>query len=65
MPWLILVALALVYEFTALSAWGRGRGWRTLSAMMRDAFKAWPFFGVLMGFVVGGLLVHFFWPYCR
>lgn len=59
MPWLLAVAGLLAYE-----AWALATCRPTLSRMMRRTFEEWPFFGVLVGFVCGGLLVHFFWPYC-
>lgn len=58
-PWVIAVAFLLAYEAFALK-----RGKKTLSRMMSDWEQAWPFFDVLVGMVVGGLLVHFFWHWC-
>ena len=46
----------LGYEGYALVSGGE-----TLSAAMADLDRAWPFFGELVGLVVGGLMVHFFW----
>ena len=49
----------LAYETVALATERR-----TLSRMMYDWNNRWPFFSTLVGLVVGGLLVHFFWQYC-
>lgn len=59
MPWVIAIALLLAYEWYALT-----RCKRTLSRMVYDTARAWPFFPYLVGFVVGGLSVHFFWHWC-
>lgn len=56
LAWAAAVIALLLYEFYAL-----GAGDETLSHAMAMLFEAWPFFGVLVGLVVGGLLVHFFW----
>lgn len=59
LAWLTAVAVLLVYEFWALKT-----DHRTLSRAMRNAFDAWPFFGVLVGLIAGILLAHFFWAWC-
>ncbi len=56
MPWLIVAVVLLTYEFYALL-----KGKKTLSRMMWEANANWPFLSTLIGFIVGGLLVHFFW----
>ena len=56
--WLISVVGLFSYETYALIT-----GEETLSRAMGEVFLAWPFFGVLVGLVTGGLLVHFFWPW--
>jgi MFS family permease len=56
LAWLSAIVGLLLYECYALTS-----GEETLSAAMATIFDAWPFFGVLVGAVVGGLLVHFFW----
>jgi hypothetical protein len=56
MPWIIAAALLLAYEFYAIA-----RGKKTLSRMMWEANADWPFLSTLIGMVIGGLLVHFFW----
>ncbi len=59
MPWIIAAISLLLYEFLALA-----RGWKTLSRMMWEANYNWPFLSTLVGLIVGGLLVHFFWQWC-
>lgn len=59
MPWLIAAAGLLIYEF-----WALGTKHKTLSRMMYDANNSWPLLSTLVGLVVGGLLVHFFWHWC-
>jgi len=59
MPWIIAVTLLLGYEFYALA-----KDKKTLSRMIYETNNAWPFFSTLVGIVVGGLLVHFFWHWC-
>ncbi len=56
--WGAAVLLLGAYEFVACY---RRRYDATLSMWMWKALKAWPFFGILMGLVIGGLLVHFGW----
>jgi len=59
MPWLMAVVFLVAYE-----VWALATGRRTLSRMIYDANTAWPLLSTLVGLVVGGLLVHFFWHYC-
>lgn len=59
MPWLIAIGFLLAYEMYALKT-----GRKTLSRMVYEANAAWPLVSTLVGFVVGGLLVHFFWQWC-
>jgi len=59
MPWTIAVLFLLSYEF-----WALARGHKTLSRMIYETNNAWPFFSTLVGLVLGGLLVHFFWHWC-
>ena len=59
MPWIIAGLSLLIYEFLALYF-----GWKTLSRMMWEATQKWPFLQFLVGFLVGGLAVHFFWHWC-
>jgi hypothetical protein len=56
MPWGVAIIALLGYEFYALC-----RGKTTLSRMMWQANAEWPFLSTLVGFIIGGLLVHFFW----
>ena len=58
-PWVLAVVFLLGYEAYALI-----HRRPTLSCMMRRWWTAWPFFGVLVGFVCGSLLTHFFWVWC-
>lgn len=59
MPWFIAIVFLLIYEFWALS-----HKRETLSRMMWSAQVAFPFLEAIVGLVVGGLLVHFFWHWC-
>ena len=59
MPWLLAVALLLGYEAFAL--W---TGRRLLSHMVVYASRRWPPLPFVVGLVVGGLAVHFWWPFC-
>jgi hypothetical protein len=45
-----------LFESAALTSDGL-----TLSRLIYDANQAWPMVSVIMGAIVGGLLVHFFW----
>lgn len=46
----------LVYEFWALFT-----GHKLVTEYVREWFKAYPPMGVLVGFIVGLLMGHFFW----
>jgi hypothetical protein len=59
LAWLAAVVILLAYEFWALKT-----GRKTLSRFMWETGQKWPFFPALIGFVTGGLLVHFFWRWC-
>lgn len=56
MPWILAAMFLLAYEAYALRT-----GHKTLSRMMWEATKRWPFLGVLVGLVVGALMTHLFW----
>ena len=56
LAWLAAVLGLLGYEGYALLFEEE-----TLSHAMGSIFEAWPFFGVIVGLITGGLLVHFFW----
>lgn len=57
--WGLALLLLLAYEGFALAT-----GRMTLSRWMRNTQIRWDFFGPLVGFITGGLLVHFFWRFC-
>jgi hypothetical protein len=59
MPWLIAIVFLLAYEWWALSTHRE-----TLSRMVWNGQQVFPLLEALMAFVVGGLLVHFFWHWC-
>jgi hypothetical protein len=59
MPWLIAIVFLLAYEWWALSSHRE-----TLSRMMWQAQLGFPMLEGIVGIVVGGLLVHFFWHWC-
>ena len=59
LAWIACGVILLSYEFFALATKRR-----TLSRQVWLWTQAWPFFSVLVGFVTGGLLVHFFWIWC-
>ena len=56
LAWIAAVIILLAYEFYAIAT-----GKETLSARIWRMEKWWPFFGTLVGLIIGGLLVHFFW----
>lgn len=56
LAWLVAVVILLAYEWFAIAT-----GRMTLSRWMRNTQAKWPFFGPLVGFLVGVLLAHFFW----
>ena len=56
MPWLIAITFLLAYEWYALTY-----GKPTLSRMVWRGSKAWPLLPFLVGLVIGGLAVHFWW----
>lgn len=55
----ILVSFA-IFETLALK---RPNG-KTLSRYTWEASKAWPPLPFILGLIVGGLAVHFWWPWC-
>ncbi len=58
MPWLLAVIGLLAYQAFALAT-----GRRTLSRMAIEASRVWPLLPFVAGLVVGGLGVHFWWPW--
>jgi hypothetical protein len=58
-PWLVAAAWLLGIEW-----WLLATGRPTLSRRMVLASRAWPLMPWVMGVVVGGLAVHFWWPWC-
>jgi hypothetical protein len=61
--WIWLGWLAAVAgTFGVLEARALNRKHDTLSAFIWRANRAWPPFGFLFGFGVGGLIFHFQWP---
>lgn len=57
--WLIAVGVLVAYEVYAVR-----RRRMTLSRAVWSLAKAWPPFGAIIGFAVGFLFAHFFWPSC-
>jgi hypothetical protein len=56
LAWLIAALFLLVYE-----AWALATGGETLSHAMYAMTQAWGLLPFLLGVVVGGLAVHFWW----
>lgn len=50
------VSFLLIYE-----GWAIATHHETITEHVRDIEKVWGLFGPLLGLVVGGLMVHFFW----
>lgn len=59
LAWIACIIILLGYEFFALTT-----GRRTLSRQMWLWSEAWPLMPWLMGVVMGGLAVHFYWHWC-
>jgi threonine/homoserine/homoserine lactone efflux protein len=59
LAWILAAMLLLAYEFFALAT-----GRKTLSRQMWEWSQAWPLLPWLVGVVMGGLAVHFFWHWC-
>ena len=57
--WLLAIGVLLGYEWYALK-----RHKMTLSRAVWTLNNAWPMTSTLIGFILGGLLVHFFWHWC-
>lgn len=58
--WLIWF-LTSVMSFTALEAYSIVKNLPTLSQSVYDLNQAWPLTSSVLGMVVGGLAVHFWW----
>ena len=59
-----LFLLAILIAFAVGETYAFRSGNVTLSRYVVYAHRAWPLLGPSIGLVVGGLLVHFFWPWC-
>lgn len=57
---LTFIILLIAYDLWALFYFGVDG---TVSAWVRWCNNRWPLFGVLLGIVIGGLLVHWFGLY--
>lgn len=55
----ILVSFA-IFETLAI----KRPGGKTLSRFVWEVSKAWPPLPFVLGLLVGGLAVHFWWPWC-
>lgn len=56
--------LFVLISFALLEAFAIKTRRATLSASVWRLSKAWPPFPFVMGVVVGGLAIHFWWPIC-
>lgn len=56
--------VAFVIFFAIGETYALKRNKTTLSRYVVNASKAWPLLPFLLGMLVGGLGVHFFWPWC-
>lgn len=64
-PWLILLCLAIAsFAFFEWRAFRWPDRQNTLSKWIFDLGKNWPLSIFIMGTMVGGLAVHFFWHWC-
>ncbi|EJW09973.1 hypothetical protein A33M_0685 [Rhodovulum sp. PH10] len=54
--------VAVIATFGLLEGWALATDTPTLSQTVWWASAAFPLLGPLVGFVVGGLFVHFWWP---
>lgn len=56
--------VAFVIFFAIGETYALKRNKLTLSRYVWNASKAWPLLPFLLGALVGGLAVHFFWHWC-
>lgn len=61
--WTVLI-VAFVILFAIGETYALNRNKTTLSRYVVNACKAWPLLPFLLGMLVGGLAVHFWWPWC-
>lgn len=53
--------LGFILLFAIFETWALMTGGTTLSRYTYEVSKAWPLMPFLLGFLSGGLAVHFFW----
>lgn len=56
--------LFVLVSFAAIEAYAIRHNGATLSYSVWRLSKAWPPFPFVLGMVVGGLGIHFFWNWC-
>jgi hypothetical protein len=64
-PWIVLLLIILVwFSIFEARAWNHLGERHTASRFIAQLGKSWPLSIWLWGLLMGGLAVHFFWPWC-
>lgn len=58
--WIVFI----LASFALIEGHAVATGKVTLSEYIHNGAKAWPLLPAVVGLIVGGLFVHFFWPSC-
>lgn len=62
--WAVWFVVFVVGLFVVLEARALIKKQKTLSRTVVDVSRAWPPLPFILGFVVGMLVSHFWWPWC-
>jgi hypothetical protein len=62
--WIWTVIAIIAFIIGEKYAFDHGNRQNTLSRWIYDIGKTWPLSIFLMGMMIGGLAVHFFWHWC-
>lgn len=61
--WTAVIVLPLI-AFAIGETYAFKNNQLTLSRYVVNASRAWPLLPFVLGLILGGLGVHFFWPWC-
>lgn len=56
-----IASIAYVLLALFVEGWQLAHGRKTISEAIWEAYRVFPFLGVIVGLVVGALAAHFFW----